>query len=589
MKKRGFTLIEIAVVVLVIAILAAAALPQYRKSLERSRAAEAFDILTEIRNKQEARDLLGTGTAKGYTVKFSDLGEVIAGKNSTTNTLDTSLFTYTLSNNPYPQAYAKRKDMDYSIVQTKGYQDSALCCLGRDCKVVDSVLKGCEKTACLTTCATGYKKTGYFFSEDGPCCEAKTSCPTTCPTGQKRSSVQYTEDGACCVAKTSCPTTCPTGQQRTSVQYSEDGACCVSKTSCPATCPAGQKRSSVQYTEDGACCVAKTSCPTTCPAGEERTSSQYYEDGACCKTATVYTCSGASSQACGNCGTQTRTCDTSTGTWSAWSSCSGEGVCSPGATQSCTGGTQTCSSTCAWGSCEVVSKSCSGASTQTCGKCGTQTRTCDTTTGVWSDWGSCSGEGECIPGEKRDYGCGSKSGTNWAVCGSDCKMGEPENKCSACEGKSTQSCTCNGIQTRTCNESTGTWSAWGACEGGQNPSNTASTTTKCSFNKTIRYSYGDMYSSSTGVAYTINGTKTKSWNKYTCQWQESKCSGMIWVSLGQPAAVGQGALCRSTQACSAPGTGWTYVGGSCNGSSLLRCSSSPSDSCYLYNCQNVSQ
>ncbi|ACC98091.1 Type II secretion system subunit [Elusimicrobium minutum Pei191] len=284
MKKRGFTLIEIAVVVLVIAILAAAALPQYRKSLERSRAAEAFDILTEIRNKQEARDLLGTGTAKGYTVKFSDLGEVIAGKNSTTNTLDTSLFTYTLSNNPYPQAYAKRKDMDYSIVQTKGYQDSALCCLGRDCKVVDSVLKGCEKTACLTTCATGYKKTGYFFSEDGPCCEAKTSCPTTCPAGQQRTSAQYSEDGACCVSKTSCPATCPTGQKRTSVQYYEDGACCTGKTACPTTCPTGQQRTSVQYSEDGACCVTKTACPATCPTGQERTSMQYSEDGACCQS-----------------------------------------------------------------------------------------------------------------------------------------------------------------------------------------------------------------------------------------------------------------------------------------------------------------
>ncbi|ACC98090.1 PilE-like protein [Elusimicrobium minutum Pei191] len=280
--KKGFTLIEIAVVVLVIAILAAIALPQYRKSLERSRAAEAFDILTEIRNKQEARDLLGTGTAKGYTIKFSDLGEVIAGKTSTTNTLDTKLFSYVLSDNPYPQAYAKRKDLDYSIVQTKGYQDSALCCIGKDCDMVDNVLKGCEKTACPTTCAAGYKRTGYFFSEDGPCCEAKTSCPTTCPTGQKRSSVQYTEDGACCVAKTSCPTTCPTGQQRTSVQYSEDGACCVSKTSCPATCPTGQKRTSVQYSEDGACCTAKTACPASCPAGEERTSVQYSEDGACC-------------------------------------------------------------------------------------------------------------------------------------------------------------------------------------------------------------------------------------------------------------------------------------------------------------------
>ncbi len=67
----------------------------------------------------------------------------------------------------------------------------------------------------------------------------------------------------------------------------------------------------------------------------------------------------AASQACGNCGTQTRTvsCDTQTGSWitGSWSSCTGQGVCSPGASQSqeCTGNMtgkqyRTCSSSCSW-------------------------------------------------------------------------------------------------------------------------------------------------------------------------------------------------------------------------------------------------
>ena len=59
-------------------------------------------------------------------------------------------------------------------------------------------------------------------------------------------------------------------------------------------------------------------------------------------------CTGPASQVCGLCGTQTRTCVD--GTWSAWASCTGEGVCQPSSTQSCgTGGTQTCSSACQWG------------------------------------------------------------------------------------------------------------------------------------------------------------------------------------------------------------------------------------------------
>ncbi|MGN0016856.1 MAG: hypothetical protein ACI37O_05935, partial [Candidatus Avelusimicrobium sp.] len=77
-------------------------------------------------------------------------------------------------------------------------------------------------------------------------------------------------------------------------------------------------------------------------------------------------------------------------------------------------------------------KSCSGSSTQACGclNKGTQSRTCNTTTGVWSDWGACSVSDEC-----------------------------------ECTGNATQACGClnKGTQSRTCNTTTGEWSNWGAC------------------------------------------------------------------------------------------------------------------------------
>jgi hypothetical protein len=179
-------------------------------------------------------------------------------------------------------------------------------------------------------------------------------------------------------------------------------------------------------------------------------------DGTCHAGTCMPSCTGPATQACGNCGTQSRTCNN--GTWSDWTSCAGQGACAAGSTQGCgVGGTATCSGTCQWGSCDH--QMCPGSGSQACGQCGTQTRTCDQTTLTWSGWSSCGMEGPCAPGATQPCGSG---GTQ--TCTSGCQWGTCKGQ--ACPpGPSTQACGNCGSQMRTCDGDTGTWTAWSTCSG----------------------------------------------------------------------------------------------------------------------------
>ena len=66
MKQNGFTLLELLVVVLIIGILAAVALPQYQKAVEKTRALEAIALLKTVSDAQEVRYLASGNYADSF-------------------------------------------------------------------------------------------------------------------------------------------------------------------------------------------------------------------------------------------------------------------------------------------------------------------------------------------------------------------------------------------------------------------------------------------------------------------------------------------------------------------------------------------
>ena len=129
-NNKGFTLIELLVVVLIIGILAAIALPQYFRAVERSRAAEANSVLGAVNHAQAVYRM---ANPTEYASQFDQLDTEFVGSDGnvagSTSVLTTKLFQYTITGGATNTANIKAVRQDgIGYVLGIRFVDGAKCC-----------------------------------------------------------------------------------------------------------------------------------------------------------------------------------------------------------------------------------------------------------------------------------------------------------------------------------------------------------------------------------------------------------------------------------------------------------------------------
>ena len=150
MNKKGFTLMEVLIVVIIIAGLAAVTYPSYRTSIERARASEAVTMLGTIQAAQEKHFV----NYESYGEKFSDINDftpAIKDFNPSANFFRTEYFKYSLLKDSNSRRYAEARRTKGQQLVNKGYRLHAYYDEGFiRCKVLNNSEDGEKVCASLT-------------------------------------------------------------------------------------------------------------------------------------------------------------------------------------------------------------------------------------------------------------------------------------------------------------------------------------------------------------------------------------------------------------------------------------------------------
>ena len=304
-KNKAFTLTELLVVVIVLGVLAAVAVPKFARVLETRKTTEAEEIFAAVRTEQENRCVFG----KNYLTDKTQLSMLSGADNS-------GSYAYSLTG----QGIVASSDKGYQL-KMPSYKDGQICCEGAYCESLNKSYPSCSAISVSTDeCAGETLPTWERF----PC--ALNNRPVT------------NEPCNECGTRTR-SVTCNTATGKwVTGSWS---ACSKTEEECSPTktCDESAKPEASQSCNECGTRTRSVTCDTATGkwvTGSWSTCSKTEEECSPTKTCDE-SAKPAASQSCNECGTQRRsvTCDTNTGVWQSgdWGSCSvasSDECCTPG-------------------------------------------------------------------------------------------------------------------------------------------------------------------------------------------------------------------------------------------------------------------
>lgn len=173
-NKKGFTLIEILVVVIIIGILASILVPTYQKYILKTRAAEALNLLEMVKTRQQVA--LAKSPTKTYISNAAELAPLTAGSTETAYGVDLLVNTdYTVTLNSSSQCaiviYKQGTADEFKFAAS--YERPGVACVGSVCNSFTTVTTNDIDSVCVLETAQ------QVAPPPGPVCNK--TCPDFAP------------------------------------------------------------------------------------------------------------------------------------------------------------------------------------------------------------------------------------------------------------------------------------------------------------------------------------------------------------------------------------------------------------------------